>query len=129
MRKTSLLPEREYIAILALVVPLVASKQDMKLTPGDFDSLAYAKEVIESLAIQRLEEDKVAVEPSNPPELPKDDAGPGQMEDPVDEPDIGELPDEAVDNSVDKPVDEIPAEEPEPLEPAPAEVEPNDPAD
>lgn len=124
MSKTSLLPEREYIAILALVVPLVASKQDMKLTPGDFDSLGYAKEVIESLAIQRLEEDKAAVEPSNPPELPKDDAGPGQMEDPVEDPAV-----DPVDNSVDKPVDEIPAEEPEPVEPATAEVEPNDPAD
>lgn len=119
-----MLPEREYIAILALVVPLVASKQDMKLTPGDFDSLAYAKEVIESLATQRLEEDKPAVEPSNPPGLPKDDAGSVTPEEPVEEPSVA-----PVDNSVDKPVDEIPAEEPEPVEPAPAEVEPNDPAD
>lgn len=53
--KTNLLPEREYIAILDLAMPLVDAKRSQSLTPADFDAMAYALEVIESLAVQRLD--------------------------------------------------------------------------
>lgn len=53
--KTSQLPEREYIAILGLVMPLVEQKRNMALTPGDFNGKDYALEIVESLAAQRLD--------------------------------------------------------------------------
>lgn len=56
--KTNLLPEREYIAVLALVMPLVTEKRNRSLTPADFDSKAYALEVIEALAAQRLDSEE-----------------------------------------------------------------------
>lgn len=53
--KTSLLAEREYIAILALVFPLVELKRCQSLTPANFDSKEYALEIIEAFATQRLD--------------------------------------------------------------------------
>lgn len=53
--KTNNLPEREYIAILGLVMPLVDAKRGQSLTPADFDAKVYAMEVIEALAGQRLD--------------------------------------------------------------------------
>lgn len=67
MSKTSLLPEREYIAILQLVVPMVEAKQSRALTPGDFDGKAYATELIEAFAVQRLEAEVVVQSGSSTP--------------------------------------------------------------
>lgn len=53
--KTSLLAEREYIAILGLVFPMVDIKREQCLTPADFDAKAYALEIIEAFAQQRLD--------------------------------------------------------------------------
>lgn len=53
--KTSLLAEREYIAILGLVYQLVEVKRAQSLTPANFDPLACALEIIESFAVQRLD--------------------------------------------------------------------------
>lgn len=86
MSKASLLPEREYIAILQLVVPMVEAKQSRALTPGDFDGKAYAIELIEAFAAQRKEDEPVAepevppvVEPEEEPE-PKPDSPPPEDE-------------------------------------------------
>lgn len=58
--KTYLLAEREYIAILGLVFPMVDLRRAQAVTP-EFDPKAYALELIESLAVQRLD---------SPPETP-----------------------------------------------------------
>lgn len=67
MSKTSLLAEREYIAILQLLPSLISTKMSQSL--GSFDAVAYAKEVIEELATQRAEKDAPAVvePPVEPP--------------------------------------------------------------
>lgn len=62
--KTNSLPEREYIAILGLVMPLVDAKRSQSLTPADFDARAYALEVVEALAVQRLDAPVVEVQPN-----------------------------------------------------------------
>ncbi|MCY1416740.1 hypothetical protein D9M71_322560 [compost metagenome] len=63
--KTYLLAEREYIAILGLVYPLVELKRGQSLTPADFDATACALEIIEAFAIQRLDSPPVTpVEPT-----------------------------------------------------------------
>lgn len=102
MSKTSLLAEREYIAILQLLPSLISTKMSQSL--GSFDAVAYAKEVIEELATQRAEKDApaVVVPPIEPP---------------------------VVDKPVDNPVVESPPEVDDPVEADPVEVEPNEPAD
>lgn len=54
--KTSRLPEREYIAILGLVMPLVEARINQSMEPRGVDSRGYAIEVIEALASQRLDD-------------------------------------------------------------------------
>lgn len=72
--KTNALPEREYIAILGLVMPLVDVKRNQSLTPADFDSKAYALEVIEAMAAQRLDASIPETGPvETVPEVPADE--------------------------------------------------------
>lgn len=52
--QTSLLPEREYIAILSTAMTLTDMKRSQSHTPGDFDGEAYVLQMVEKLAEQRM---------------------------------------------------------------------------
>lgn len=62
--KTNSLPEREYIAILGLVMPLVDARRSQSPDPAGFDARAYALEVVEALAVQRLDAQVVEAQPN-----------------------------------------------------------------
>lgn len=87
--KTNTLPEREYIAILGLVMPLVDAKRSQSLTPANFDAKSYAIEVIEALAVQRL--DDSVPDPAIPDPEPEAPVEPESPESPV-EPEPEQLP-------------------------------------
>lgn len=52
--QTSLLPEREYIAILGVAMTLTDTKREQSHTPGSFDCESYLLQTIEKLAEQRM---------------------------------------------------------------------------
>lgn len=65
-----MLPEREYIAVLQLALPMAQQKLGQNLTPANFDGKGYLLEVIEALASQRL-----AADPAPAPIAPVPDDG------------------------------------------------------